>query len=101
MPHPFEAHTDLEAVLLEQALLMERELRATADAVSDGQVLALAKRVALRAGRELPWRALEAARRVATRYEKLATHCLAVVKLAIIFRLLSLEPPDTPRGRQT
>jgi len=61
MTRTFEARTDLEAVLLEQALLMARELQATADAAPDGHVLARAELAALRAGRELTRRALEAA----------------------------------------
>ena len=61
MPRTFEARTELEAMLLEQALLMARELQATADAAPDGRVLAEAELVALRAGRELTRHALEAA----------------------------------------
>ncbi len=61
MTRTFEAHTALEAVLLEQALLMARALQATAAAAPDGQVLARAELVALRSGREFTRRALEAA----------------------------------------
>lgn len=61
MTRTFEARTELEAVLVEQALLMARELQATADAAPDGQVLAQAELAALRGGRELTRRALESA----------------------------------------
>ncbi len=56
-----EVRTDLEAILVEQALLMARELEAVTDAAPDGQVLAVAESAALRSGRELTRRALEAA----------------------------------------
>jgi hypothetical protein len=61
MPHQVEARTPLEALLVEQALLMARELQAAADAAPDGRVLADAELVAVRAGRELTRKALEAA----------------------------------------
>jgi hypothetical protein len=48
-------------LLVEQALLMARELQAAADAAPDGRVLAVAELVAVRAGRELTRKALEAA----------------------------------------
>lgn len=51
--------TELEAILVEQALAMARELEMVSDAAPDGQVLALAESAALRAGRELTRRALE------------------------------------------
>jgi hypothetical protein len=57
----FTAKTDLEAILLEQALAMARELEAVTDAAPDGQVLAIAETAALRSGRELTRAALEAA----------------------------------------
>jgi hypothetical protein len=56
-----EVRTDLEAILVEQALVMARELEAVTDAAPDGQVLAVAELAALRSGRELTRRALEAA----------------------------------------
>jgi len=52
--------TELESVLVEQALAMARELELVSDAASDGQVLAASETAALRAGRELTRRALEA-----------------------------------------
>jgi hypothetical protein len=61
MPHQVEVRTPLEALLVEQALLMARELQAAADAAPDGRVLADAELVAVRAGRELTRKALEAA----------------------------------------
>ncbi|MFO0878385.1 MAG: hypothetical protein U0840_13675 [Gemmataceae bacterium] len=61
MMRTFEARTELEAVLLEQALLVARELQAAADAAPDGRLLAQAELIALRAGREFTRRALESA----------------------------------------
>jgi hypothetical protein len=61
MSHQAEVRTPLEALLVEQALLMARELQAAADAAPDGRVLADAELVAVRAGRELTRKALEAA----------------------------------------
>jgi hypothetical protein len=61
MERTFTAQTELESILLEQALAMARELEAVSDAAPDGQVLARAEQAALRGGRELTRRALEAA----------------------------------------
>lgn len=63
MSRTVEVQTPLEAVLVEQALIMARELRAVTDAAPDGQVLAQAESAALRCGRELTRRALEASLR--------------------------------------
>jgi hypothetical protein len=57
----FEARTPLEALLLEQALLLARQLQQTADAAPDGQVLAQVEAAALPAGRELTRQAVQAA----------------------------------------
>jgi hypothetical protein len=61
MERTFTARSQLEAILLEQALAMARELEAVTDAAPDGQVLAVAELAALRSGRELTRLALEAA----------------------------------------
>lgn len=61
MARTVEVRTELEAILVEQALAMARELEAVTDAAPDGQVLAVAELAALRSGRELTRRALEAA----------------------------------------
>jgi hypothetical protein len=63
MERTFTARTELEAILLEQALAMARELEAVSDAAPDGQVLAVAEQAAVRSGRELTRAALEAALR--------------------------------------
>jgi len=71
MERTFTARTELEAILLEQALAMARELEAVSDAAPDGQVLAVAEAAAVRSGRELTRAALEAAlRRQAEAAEK-------------------------------
>jgi hypothetical protein len=61
MGRTFIADTELEALLVEQALAMARELEALTDAAPDGQVLAIAKLAAVHRGRELTRVALEAA----------------------------------------
>ena len=61
MERTFTARTELEAILLEQALVMAHELQLASDTAADGQVLAVAEVVAVRSGRELTRRALQAA----------------------------------------
>ena len=61
MARTFRADTPLEALLLEQALLLARQLRQAADAAPDGQVLARVEALAVPAGRELTRKAVEAA----------------------------------------
>ena len=61
MSHTFEARTPLEALVLEQALLLARQLQQAADAAPDGQVLAKVEALAVPAARELARRAVQAA----------------------------------------
>ena len=60
---PFHAETPLQALLLEQALLLAKQLEATADAAPDGQVLARVEALAVPAARERARRAVQAALR--------------------------------------
>jgi hypothetical protein len=60
MAHTVEVNTPLEALLVEQALAMARELGSVADAAPDGCVLTQAEIAAVRLGREFTRRALEA-----------------------------------------
>lgn len=60
MSRTFRTTTPLEALLVEQALLLARQLQTTADTAPDGQVLARVEAAALPAGRELTRRAVEA-----------------------------------------
>ena len=60
MLRTIEVRSELESILVEQAIAMARELERVSDAAPDGQVLAIAEVAALRAGRELTRRALEA-----------------------------------------
>jgi hypothetical protein len=60
-PRTFRAETPLEALLLEQALLLARQLQQAANSAPDGQVLAEVEAAALPAGRELTRKAVEAA----------------------------------------
>ncbi len=61
MERSFTARTELESILLEQALVMARELEAVTDAAPDGAVLAVGELAAVGLGRELTRVALEAA----------------------------------------
>jgi hypothetical protein len=60
-PRTFRAETPLQALLVEQALALARELESAADAAPDGQVLARVEALAVPAGRELTRQAVEAA----------------------------------------
>ena len=57
----FRAETPLQALLVEQALLLAKQLEAAADAAPDGQVLARVEALAVPAGRALTRTAVEAA----------------------------------------
>ena len=56
----FHADTPLQALLVEQALLLAQQLEQTADAAPDGQVLSRVEALAVPAARELARRAVEA-----------------------------------------
>lgn len=56
----FRAETPLQALLVEQALLLARQLQQTADAAPDGQVLARVEALAVPAARELARQAVQA-----------------------------------------
>src|SRR5438552_19163988 len=56
----FQADTPLQALLVEQALLLAKQLEATADAAPDGQVLARVEALAVPAARELARQAVQA-----------------------------------------
>jgi len=60
-PRTFRVQTPLEALLVEQALAIARQLQQTADAAPDGHVLARVEAAAVPAGREFTRRAVEAA----------------------------------------
>ena len=57
----FHTDTPLQALLVEQALLLARQLEQTADDAPDGQVLAAVEAAAVPPARELARRAVEAA----------------------------------------
>ena len=59
-PRSFQADTPLQALLVEQALLLARQLEQTAADAPDGQVLAKVEAAAVPAGRELTRKAVEA-----------------------------------------
>ena len=56
----YETQTPTEALIVEHALMLARELERTADAAPDGQVLAQAEAIILGAGREFLRTALTA-----------------------------------------
>jgi hypothetical protein len=56
----FVADTPLQALLLEQALLLAQQLQQTADAAPDGHVLAQVQALAVPAARELARQAAQA-----------------------------------------
>ena len=57
----FHADTPLQALVLEHALLLARQLEQAADAAPDGQVLARVEALAVPAARELARQAVQAA----------------------------------------
>jgi hypothetical protein len=56
----FHAQTPLQALLVEQALLLAQQLQATADAAPDGRVLARVEALGVPAARELARQAVQA-----------------------------------------
>ena len=60
-PRDIRVNSPLEALVVEQALAMVREMKRAADAAPDGHVLAQAEAVAVAQGRELTRKSLEAA----------------------------------------
>jgi len=58
-PRTFRAETPLQALLVEQALLLAKQLEQTADAAPDGQVLARVEALAVPAARELARQAVQ------------------------------------------
>ena len=61
MERTVTVRTELESILVEQALAMARELETVTDEAPDGQVLAVGELAAVRLGRELTRVALETA----------------------------------------
>lgn len=57
----FQADTPLQALIVEHALVLARQLEQAADAAPDGQVLSRVEAAAVPAARELARRAVEAA----------------------------------------
>jgi hypothetical protein len=57
----YHADTPLQALLVEQALALARQLEATADAAPDGHVLAQVEALTVPAARELARQAVQAA----------------------------------------
>lgn len=59
-PRDIRVNSPLEALVVEQALAMVREMKRVADAAPDGQVLSQAETIAVAQGRDLTRKSLEA-----------------------------------------
>jgi len=59
-PRDIRVNSPLEALVVEQALAMVREMKRAADAAPDGKVLDLAESIAIAQGRDLTRKSLEA-----------------------------------------
>jgi len=59
-PRTFRTQTPLQALLVEQALLLAKQLETTADAAPDGEGLAQGEALAVPAARELARQAVQA-----------------------------------------
>jgi hypothetical protein len=59
-PRDVRVNSPLEALVVEQALAMVREMKRAADAAPDGKVLDQAESIAISQGRELTRKSLEA-----------------------------------------
>lgn len=59
-PRDIRVNSPLEALVVEQALAMVREMKRAADAAPDGKVLDQAETIAVSQGRELTRKSLEA-----------------------------------------
>ena len=59
-PREIRVENATEALIVEQALAMARDLKRVADAAPDGRVLAIAEQAAVRQGLELTRKSLEA-----------------------------------------
>jgi hypothetical protein len=81
-PRTFHAQTPLEALLLEHALLLARQLQQAADAAPDGQVLDRVEAAAVPAGRELTRKAVEAALQAQATAAEKKGHRAAVARAA-------------------
>jgi hypothetical protein len=81
-PRTFHAQTPLEALLLEQALALARQLQQTADDAPDGQVLARVEAAAVPAGRELTRKAVEATLQAQAASTEKKGHRAAVARTA-------------------
>ena len=58
-PRNIRVENPQEALIVEQALAMYREMRSAAAAASDGEVLSVAERLAMTRGRELTRKSLQ------------------------------------------
>jgi hypothetical protein len=75
-PRDIRVENPAEALIVEQALAMYREMRNAAAAAPDGEVLSMAESLAVTRGRELARRGLESVLQEEARQgEKKGAHC--------------------------
>lgn len=92
MSRTFQTQTPLEALVVEQALLLARQLQKTADEAPDGKVLTQAEAYVVPAVRELARKALEAALQAQAKQAEKKGGLTAPVPAAA----KRLGPNDTP-----
>jgi hypothetical protein len=93
MTRTFQADTPLQALILEHALAMARQIERTATAASDGKVLAEVEAAALPAARELARKAVEAALQAQAKAAEKRGHPTAPAPAAARPRGPSVGPP--------
>lgn len=94
MERTVTVRTELESILVEQALAMARELEAVTDAAPDGQVLAVGELAAVQLGRELTRVALESAlqRQAQAAYATVADSETFAARWGPLAQALGIEP---------
>jgi hypothetical protein len=95
MSRSFQADTPLQALILEHALALARQLEQTAAGAADGQVLAAVEAAAVPAARELARQAVEAALQAQAAAAEKKGHPAAPARTATGRRGPSGAPPAT------
>ncbi|HVK07513.1 MAG TPA: hypothetical protein VM597_01925 [Gemmataceae bacterium] len=95
MPRTFRTTTPLEALLVEHALVLARQVQSAADAAPDGAVLACVESLAVPAARELGRTAVEAALQAQAEEAEKRGHRAAPARRATRPRGPSGGPPGT------
>lgn len=93
-PVTFRVESPLQALLVEQALAMAKELESEATAAEDGTVLDVVETIALKRGRELMRAAVEASLQAEAAVVEKKGRRLGYVPLAIIPDAIKEAPRD-------